>query len=232
MSAHILIVEDEPAIRDMIILSLSSEPFDLTGAESTHHARQALYQSPMDLILLDWMLPDESGIDFIHWLKKQEAYRDIPVILLTAKAEESNKVKGLMTGADDYITKPFSPTELIARIKAVLRRGPIQSPNAALLYKKLLLNTETQHVSIDNNPITLTSREYKMLSFFLKHPNRIYTRDQLITQIWSTDTYIDERTIDTQIRRLRLKLKPYGYDQIIQTVHGTGYQFIKELIDG
>lgn len=231
MPANILIVEDEPAIRDMIMLALSDEPFILTGTDSTQGARDILYEDNPDLILLDWMLPGESGVSFIEWLKKQASYRDIPIILLTAKAEEANKVKGLMSGADDYITKPFSPDELIARIKTVLRRGIITTPEKKLFYKDLTLHIDTQDVTVNQHALQLTSHEYNMLHFFLTHPNKLYSRDQLITQVWTTNTYIDERTVDTQIRRLRLKLKPYGHDQLIQTVRGAGYQSIRNEVD-
>jgi two-component system phosphate regulon response regulator PhoB len=178
-----------------------------------------------DLIILDWMLPDKSGVDFLKWAKKQNDYKSIPVIMLTAKAEEENKIKGLSHGADDYITKPFSPKELMARVKAILRRGLILSPDNQLTHKNISLDFNKHEAMIDNTLIELTAIEFKMLGFFLKNPNQVFSRDQLITHIWGSSTYIEERTVDGQLRRLRDKLKQHGHENLISTVRGIGYQF-------
>ena len=222
----LLLVEDESAIRDMIRFSLPVKEFIVYDAENVKQARQFLAEQIPDLILLDWMLPGYSGVDFIKWIKQQENYINIPIIMLTAKAEEENKVKGLMIGADDYITKPFSPKELIARIKTILRRGILISPTNEIKYRDLVLNMDKHIVSIAADSLDLTPVEYKMLLFFLKNPNKTYTRDQLITHIWGGNVYINDRTVDVQIRRLRDKLKKYHYQDIIQTVRGAGYQSV------
>lgn len=226
----LLVIEDENAIRDMIRFSLPQEEFDFSEAENVGQAIQLLGDRIPDLILLDWMLPGRSGIDFIKWIKQQENLKDIPIIMLTAKAEEESKVKGLKAGADDYITKPFSIAELIARIKTVLRRGPLVCPEGTVKIGELCLNTNTHKVRINQKLLELTPTEYNLLHFFLTHQNRTYTRDQIITQVWGPAVYIDERTIDVQIRRLRDRLKPFNYDKLIQTIRGTGYQFVTKSI--
>ncbi len=234
MHAKLLIVDDEVAIRDMIRFSLEEEPFDLKLAGDCKAAEFQLAELIPDVILLDWMLPDKSGIDFIKWLKQHEDYQHIPVIMLTAKAEEENKVRGLMTGADDYITKPFSPDELIARIHVVLRRGPLLSPDNEIKIKDLVINLATCKVSINHEELVLTANEFNMLRFFIKNPNKTFSRTQLITQLHGSNSFIDERTIDSQIRRLRDKLKTFNYQDLIKTVRGIGYTFIlnKEVCYG
>jgi two-component system, OmpR family, phosphate regulon response regulator PhoB len=221
----LLVVEDEEAIRDMLRFSLSSNDFHLIDAENTSKAINVLQHCIPDLIILDWMLPDKSGIDFIKWIRKQDMLKDIPIIMLTAKAEEENKIKGLMVGADDYMTKPFSPNELAARIMTVLRRGLIKSTTGEIKVDQLTLNSNQCHVSIGSQKLKLTPTEYKILHFFMLHQNKIYTRDQLITYIWGRNIYIDERTIDVQIKRLRHKLKPHDYHNRITTVRNMGYVF-------
>ena len=220
----LLIIEDEAAIRDMIRFSLPRE-LKLIDAEDVIKAKKHLENQIPDLILLDWMLPGTSGIEFIEWIKKQVDFQDIPIIMLTAKAEEKNKVKGLMTGADDYITKPFSPDELTARIKTVLRRGPLVSPSQEIKYQNIVINTIKHQITINKKLLILSPIEYKMLYFFMKHPNKTYTRDQLITYIWGRNIYLNDRTVDVHIRRLRNKLKKYNYNHLIKTIRGTGYQF-------
>lgn len=197
-------------------------------AEDINSAMSFLADQLPDLILLDWMLPGKSGVDFIRWLKKQNNIKDVPIIMLTAKAEEESKVKALMTGADDYITKPFSPQELIARIKVVLRRGILVSPDNEIKFKKMVLNVDKHWVKITGKKLLLTPIEYKILYFFIKHPGKTYTRDQLITLVWGGDVFIDDRTVDVQMRRLREKLKKFDYHKFIRTVRGTGYQFSED----
>lgn len=220
----LLIIEDETAIRDMLHFSLPDE-FELIDAEDVDKAMRRLSDYFPQLILLDWMLPGKNGIEFIKWIKQKEDLQDIPIIMLTSKAEEENKIKGLMIGADDYITKPFSPDELIARIRTVLRRGLLISPSHEIKYINIVINTAKHIVTIQNETVTLSPTEYKTLYFFMKHPDKTYTRDQLITYIWGGDKYIDDRTVDVQIRRLRDKLKKYDYHHLIKTIRGAGYQF-------
>lgn len=219
----LLIIEDEIAIRDMVRFSLPDE-FELLDAEDTAKAIKQLAAQIPDLILLDWMLPGKSGIEFIEWIKQKEIWQDIPIVLLTAKAEEENKVRGLMSGADDYITKPFSPDELIARIRAILRRGPLISSNQEIKIGDIKINTAKHLVTVKDEHIALSPTEYKMLHFFMKHPNKTYSRDQLITYIWGGNIYIDDRTVDVQVRRLRDKLKKYDHHHLIKTIRGAGYQ--------
>jgi two-component system phosphate regulon response regulator PhoB len=225
---RILIVEDEAAIRDMVRFALSEAEFQLYEAANVEQAEAKLKLKLPDIILLDWMLPGKSGVEFLRWLKKQDLLQDIPVIMLTAKAEEESKVKGLQTGADDYVTKPFSPAELIARIRAVLRRGTLKSPDDVVTVGQLSLSTRTHQVAVDDKIIALAPIEYKILRFFMTHPNRTYTRDQLINQVWGASIYIEDRTVDVQIRRLRDQLKPYGYHENIKTIRSVGYQFVGE----
>ncbi|MBS0350004.1 MAG: response regulator [Proteobacteria bacterium] len=221
----LLIIEDEPAIRDLLRFSLPSDQYTLMDAETVAQGTRLLADVIPDLIILDWMLPDKSGIDFIKWIKRKENLKDIPIVMLTAKAEEDQKVQGLMSGADDYVTKPFSTAELNARIKAILRRGLLAAPNNELSVGQLILNTSTHQVSFGTEMIKLMPLEYKLLHFFFKHPNKVYNRDQLINFIWGGNVYIDERTVDVQIKRLRSKLKKFDLHNLIKTIRGMGYIF-------
>ena len=225
MKTRILIVEDEITIRDMLRFALEPAGFEIMEAGSAKEAEQQMAKYMPQLILLDWMLPGMSGVDFASSLKNKTTTQNIPIIMLTAKAEESHKIKGLETGADDYITKPFSPRELIARVKTVLRRGPLVSPTDLIRVHDLTLNLQSQQLTINNNIIELTPIEYRLLRFFMTHPNRVYNREQLLDHVWGGEKYIDERTVDVQIRRLRDRLKPHGYEVFIKTVRGSGYQF-------
>jgi two-component system phosphate regulon response regulator PhoB len=225
----ILVIEDEKAIRDMLRFSLisnqSDNGYEVFEAEKPSQAKSVLAKQLPDIILLDWMLPESSGVDFIHWLKAQSVYRDIPIILLTAKAEEYNKVKGLEAGADDYIVKPFSPKELVARIQAVLRRGVFRSPDDELKFQTLYINKQKKTVAIDSSPLALTKNEFLLLEFFVSHQGRAYSRQQLLDFVWGQLSELDERSVDAQIRRLRDKLKPRGYDHHLKTVRGFGYKW-------
>ncbi len=222
---QILIVEDELAIRDMLQLVFKPLPFQILEAENVQMARQQMALQTPDLILLDWMLPDISGIDFIKQVRQKTKTRDIPIILLTARAEEDSKVKGLQIGADDYITKPFSPRELVARVRCVIRRGPLQSPEGLLEFKDLQLDSHQCQVKIVNQIVRLTSLEYRLLYFFMKHPNKVYSRDELLEYIWGGASDINERSIDSQIKRLRKQLAEYGYDVYLKAIRGLGYQW-------
>jgi two-component system phosphate regulon response regulator PhoB len=224
----LLIIEDEEAIRDMLRFSLPQQEFHLIDAENTERALMILSHHIPDLIILDWMLPDMNGIDFIKLIRKKERIKNIPIIMLTAKAEEDNKVMGLIAGADDYVTKPFSPNELAARIRTVLRRGVIKSPAGELRIENICLNTDKATVTIGNELLNLTPIEYKLLHFFMMHPDKVYTRDELMDYIWGRSAHLDERTIDVQVKRLRAKLKPFGYHERIKTIRSAGYIFEKQ----
>ena len=221
----LLIVEDETAIRDMIRYALNATSYELLEASDVPMAEKLLLTQTPNLILLDWMLPSKSGIDFIHWLKQSELWQHIPIIMLTAKAEEENKIRALNAGADDYITKPFSPLELITRIKTVLRRGPLLQTNDIIKIKDLILNTSTHQVTIQSQPLYLTANEYQLLHFFMSHIERVYSREQLLNYVWGINSDINERSVDVQIRRLRDRLKPFNYHHLINTIRGMGYKF-------
>lgn len=225
-SEQILIVEDEPAIREMIVMTLEMAGFTCLQAADVSEAHQQVVDHRPALILLDWMLPgDKSGIDFCRMLKKDDLLSEIPVIMLTAKGEENNKVHGLDAGADDYITKPFSTRELVSRIKAVLRRSSALSADKPITVSRLSLDPKSQRVSADGKVIDIGPTEYRLLAFFMSHPDRAYTRTQLLDQVWGGNVYIEDRTIDVHIRRLRKLLQPYDCAGLIQTVRGTGYRF-------
>lgn len=220
----LLIVEDESSIRDMLRFGLEPANFEVMEAENVSIAKQKIALQIPDLILLDWMLPDISGVDFIKQLKQKPTTQDIPIIMLTARAEEASKVKGLEVGADDYITKPFSIRELIARIKTILRRGNSILTNNILRIKNLELDSNTHQVSINKETLTLTPLEYKLLLFFMKHSKKVYSREHIMMHIYGSLHQINDRTIDVLVRRLRNRLKPFGYDTLLQSVRGTGYQ--------
>ncbi|WP_298979108.1 phosphate regulon transcriptional regulator PhoB [uncultured Psychrobacter sp.] len=223
---QILIVEDEPAIREMVMMTLEMAGFESLQAADISEAHQQVVDHRPALILLDWMLPgDKSGIDFCRMLKNDEMLAEIPVIMLTAKSEEDSKVHGLDAGADDYMTKPFSTRELISRIKAVLRRSSALSSDRPIEIGALSLNPKSQRVTANDQVIDLGPTEYRLLAFFMSHPERAYTRTQLLDQVWGGNVYIEDRTIDVHIRRLRKLLKPFGCHTFIQTVRGTGYRF-------
>lgn len=227
MQHVILVVEDETPIRNMIRLALELASFTVIEAESSAQADLQIANQVPALILLDWMLPGLSGLDYVKKLKRNPTLKDVPVILLTARAEEESKIKGLEIGADDYITKPFSPRELIARIKTVLRRGPLVSTEGIITATGIKLDINTQEVSIHDKKIELSPLEYRLLHFFMTHSDHVYTRDQLLTRVWGGDAYVDERTVDVQIRRLRKALMQFGDECPIQTVRGSGYKFTK-----
>jgi two-component system phosphate regulon response regulator PhoB len=223
---QILIVEDEPAIREMLMMTLEMAGFESLQAADISEAHQQVVDHRPALILLDWMLPgDKSGVDFCRMLKNDEMLAEIPVIMLTAKSEEDSKVHGLDAGADDYMTKPFSTRELISRIKAVLRRSSALSSDRPIEIGALSLNPKSQRVTANDQVIDLGPTEYRLLAFFMSHPERAYTRPQLLDQVWGGNVYIEDRTIDVNIRRLRKLLKPFGCHTFIQTVRGTGYRF-------
>jgi len=228
-SFNILVVEDEDAIRGMLMMVLEQAGFVPIAAADAEDAQKVLDDNLPDLILLDWMLPGISGVEWARRLKKEPIYRDIPIILLTARGEEEDKVRGLEIGADDYMSKPFSPKELVARIRAVLRRsGKIQG-QAQITVGDLMLDTEQHRLSIGDKQLEVSPTEFRLMHFFMTHPDKVCSRTQLLDQVWGRSVYIEERTIDVHIRRLRKILEEYGREDLVQTVRGFGYRF--SLVD-
>ncbi len=222
---RILIVEDEQPIREMVMFALAGAGYEVREAADAREAQASIAERLPDLILLDWMLPGISGIDFARRLKRDELTRELPVIMLTARAEEEDKVQGLESGADDYITKPFSPRELVARIRAVLRRGGPAAEDEVLRANTLCLDLASHRVSSGDTLLEMGPTEYRLLEFFMSHPERVYSRGQLLDRVWGSNVYVEERTVDVHIRRLRKVLEPHGHDVLIQTVRGSGYRF-------
>ena len=225
MSAKILIVEDEPAIQELLAFNVAQAGFQALCAGNAERAWQQVRENKPDLILLDWMLPDTSGVVLAKQLRADAGTKAIPIIMLTARGEERDKVAGLESGADDYITKPFSPRELMARIRAVLRRHAPQAPDETVAAAGLELLPGAHRVSAMGREIELGPTEFRLLHFFMTHAERVYSRTQLLDQVWGTQTFVEERTVDVHIRRLRAVLEPAGMDNLIQTVRGSGYRF-------
>lgn len=227
MATSVLVVEDDVAIRDMLSFTLKQASFDVDTVPDGEAGLDFLKNQQPDMILLDWMLPGIDGIEFIRRLRANEFLANIPVIMLTAKGESEDMVKGLGVGADDYINKPFSPPELMARIKAVLRRcAPADSDEAQKLqFNDLVLDTKSHRVTVNDERIELGPTEFRLLHFFMKNPERAYGRSQLLDYVWGDTVYIEERTVDVHIRRLRKALEPTGHDDLVQTVRGVGYRF-------
>jgi len=228
MSGNILIVEDEQAIREMVCLALNQAGFECRQATDTVEAQKQLLTELPDLILLDWMLPGMSGIDYARKLRADKLTRDVPVVMLTARTQEEDKVRGLDTGADDYITKPFSTRELIARIRALLRRTAPQTADQPVEVDGLSLDPVTHRVQANGRKLELGPMEFKLLHFFMTHPERVHSRGNILDSVWGTNVYVEERTVDVHIRRLRKALSPCGYEHLIQTVRGAGYRLSAE----
>jgi len=228
MAANILVVEDEPAIQELIAANLSRAGHTVLRAPDAEAAARIVREALPDLILLDWMLPGMSGIDFARRLRADARTREVPIIMLTARGDERDKVTGLDTGADDYITKPFSPRELVARIKAVLRRRAPQATEDPVDLGGLRLDPATHRVSGGAQAMALGPTEFRLLHFFMTHPERVHSRAQLLDQVWGDHVFVEERTVDVHIRRLRSALEPNGFDHLIQTVRGAGYRFSRE----
>ena len=222
---QILIVEDEKPIRDMIAFGLRRAGFEVREAEDCAGARASIADLRPDLLLVDWMLPDQSGLELTRSVKRNKDTADLPVILLTARAEEHDKVAGLEGGADDYVTKPFSPRELLARIQAVLRRSTPAGGGEAIEAGTLRIDTAGHRVTVGEQTVPLGPTEYRLLQFFMEHPERVYGRSQLLDRVWGGNVYVEERTVDVHIRRLRKALEPFGCDGLVQTVRGSGYRF-------
>ncbi|MUK71124.1 phosphate regulon transcriptional regulator PhoB [Aliivibrio fischeri] len=225
MARRILVVEDEAPIREMLCFVLEQKGYEPIEAEDYDSALSLLCEPYPDLILLDWMLPGGSGINLIKHLKRDEFTKKIPVVMLTARGEEEDKVRGLEVGADDYITKPFSPKELMARLKAVIRRVSPTSIEELIDVQGLKLDPVSHRVTANDKPLDMGPTEFKMLHFFMTHQERVYSREQLLNNVWGTNVYVEDRTVDVHIRRLRKALEIEGHDRLVQTVRGAGYRF-------
>ena len=225
MQAHILIVEDEPAIREMIAYALRTQSYQPILAQDGKEAVQAINEKIPDLILLDWMLPGITGIELVRRFRKEAATRDVPIIMLTAKGEESDRITGFDNGVDDYVVKPFSARELLARIKAVLRRSRETEDDGSIQLGPLRLDANQQKLLIRQQPVHIGPTEYRLLHFFMSHANRVYSRNQLLDHVWGGASDIADRTVDGHIRRLRRALEPFQLESMIETVRGSGYRF-------
>ena len=222
---NILVVEDEEAIREMLIMALGQNQLNVTAVASAEEALKTLADKTMDLLVLDWMLPGISGVELARRLKNDPHYKQLPIILLTARGEEADKIRGLEIGADDYMTKPFSPKELVARIKAVMRRSGKLNESGQISVDNIVLDPEQHRLSIEGKILEISPTEFKLMQFFMSNPDKVYSRTHLLDQVWGRSVYIEERTVDVHIRRLRKILADYGREDLIQTVRGFGYRF-------
>jgi len=225
MAASILVVEDEPAIQELISITLARHGHTVRRTANAKEAYEAVTMALPDVILLDWMLPDGSGPSFARRLRTEQRTREVPIIMLTARAAEDDKVAGLDSGVDDYVTKPFSPRELEARIQAVLRRRLPQLSKEAVEVEGLVLNPATRVVSGKGRTLKMGPTEFELLHFFMTHTDRVYTRAQILDQVWGDHVFLEDRTVDVHIRRLREALSPSGHDRLVETVRGAGYRF-------
>lgn len=226
MSAtEILIVEDESAVRELLTATLLGANYKVLEAADATAAQGIVTEHNPALILLDWMLPGMSGLEFAKWLRRDQQFSEIPVIMLTARDEENYKVQGLEAGIDDYVTKPFSTRELVARIKAVLRRAGADSNDSIRVDERLEMDLVQHRVLAAGRSVPIGPTEFKLLHFFLTHQERVYSRAQLLDLVWGRAVYIEERTVDVHIRRLRKALEPHGLENLVQTVRGVGYRF-------
>lgn len=224
----LLVVDDEAAIRDMLANSLELAGFRVLLAENAMQALVLIADHAPDLVLLDWMLPGTSGIELARRLKREAATAELPVIMLTARSDEDNKIQGLDAGADDYVTKPFSTRELVSRVRAVLRRSSPLGGEQPLDCGGLVLDPVSQRITAHGQPLSLGPTEFRLLAFFMAHAERAYSRQQLLDQVWGSGVYVEDRTVDVHIRRLRKSLEPHGFAGLLQTVRGTGYRFSQQ----
>jgi two-component system phosphate regulon response regulator PhoB len=222
---RILIVDDEPAIRDMVAFALRKGEYEPVHAGDAREAASAISERVPDLILLDWMLPGSSGLELARRWRRDDLTRDVPIIMLTARGEENDRVSGLESGVDDYVVKPFSARELLARIKAVLRRSRDDEDDGSVTVGSIRIDGAAHRVFASENPLHVGPTEYRLLHFFMTHADRVYTRTQLLDHIWGGNVYVEERTVDVHIRRLRKALEPFRLEEMVQTVRGSGYRF-------
>nr|WP_282452652.1 phosphate regulon transcriptional regulator PhoB [Lysobacter sp. CAU 1642] len=220
-----MIIDDEPAIRDMVAYALRKAEYEPVPAGDAREAQVRISERVPDLILLDWMLPGTSGLELARRFRRDELTREIPIIMLTARGEENDRVSGLESGVDDYVVKPFSARELLARIKAVMRRARGDSEDGSVSLGGLRIDGPAHRVFAGEAPVEIGPTEYRLLHFFMTHPERVYSRTQLLDQVWGSNVYVEERTVDVHIRRLRKTLEPHGVDGLVQTVRGAGYRF-------
>jgi two-component system phosphate regulon response regulator PhoB len=226
MSPTILVVEDEPAILELLKVNLVDAGYDVREAADAETAQRAIRDELPDLLLLDWMLPGQSGLALARQLRGEARTRDLPIIMVTARADEADKVTGLEAWVDDYVTKPFSPRELKARIKAVLRRRAPEAAQETLEVGPLRLDPIAHRVTVSGREAALGPTEFRLLRFLMARPDRVHSRAQLLDMVWGDHVYIEERTVDVHIRRLRVALEPYGADGLIETVRGSGYRLV------
>ena len=226
---RILVVEDEAPIRDMVRFALERAEFTVAEAEDAQDARLAIADQRPDLILLDWMLPGASGVELARELRGDVRFKDLPIIMLTARTEKEDTVRGLNVGCDDYIPKPFSTAELLARINAVLRRSLPGGADEKIEIGGMEVDAASQRVTVNGQGVRLGPTEYRLLHFFASNPERVYTREQVLDRVWGQNVYVEERTVDVHIRRLRKALAPHDMDRFVQTVRGTGYRFSTRL---
>lgn len=224
MMPTVLVVEDEPAILELLRINLLDAGYEVQGAADAEDAKRRLNETLPDLVLLDWMLPGQSGLALAKELRAAKRTRELPIIMVTAKSDEADKVTGLEAWVDDYVTKPFSPRELKARIKSVMRRRAPESAQEPLAAGVVTLDPTTHRVSVGGEPLRLGPTEFRLLRFLLARPERVHSRAQLLDQVWGDQTYIEERTVDVHIRRLRAALEPFGQADLIETVRGSGYR--------
>ncbi len=225
MHKRILIVDDEPAIRDMVAFAVRKGDFEPVLAADAREAQGAIADKVPDLILLDWMLPGTSGLDLARRWRRESLTREVPIIMLTARGEENDRVNGLEAGVDDYVVKPFSARELLARIRAVMRRSREDSEDGSVAVGALRIDGAAHRVFANDAAVAIGPTEYRLLHFFMTHADRVYTRAQLLDHVWGGNVYVEERTVDVHIRRLRKTLEPFGLDGMVQTVRGAGYRF-------
>ena len=232
MKHTILIVDDESSIRDMLRMALENNGFIVEEANNAKIAQDTIQQSMPDLLLLDWMMPGTSGVELVRRLRKDEKTRLLPIIMLTAKDSDDHSVQALDTGADDFITKPFSPKALIARVNAMLRRLSQENSgfpsNEKIVADRIAIDMASHKVNVDNQMLELSPTEFRLLAFFASHIGRVFSRNQLLNQVWGESVYVEDRTVDVHIRRLRLTLEQFGVADYIQTVRGVGYRFDPE----
>ena len=231
MTPSILVVEDEPAILELLKVNLVDAGYEVREALDAEAARRSIVARLPDLVLLDWMLPGQSGLAFARQLRGDARTRELPIIMVTARTEEADKVAGLEAWVDDYVTKPFSPRELKARIKAVLRRRAPEAAQATLRLGKLMLDGAAHRVSVAGNALPLGPTEFRLLRFLMARPDRVHSRAQLLDGVWGDHVYIEERTVDVHVRRLRAALEPFGVETMLETVRGSGYRLVSRASD-